>query len=175
MHKSIRKYFLDVFCFIQGQFAKFKKYVAHSANVTNVRWSNDDAMLLSVGGADTALMIWAREGIGPRESKAVDSEESDDDAEEDGGNVLVFVCENKLSLKMFIWQTSVFRVRQRRRSGKEHGLHNEDLRRQYKTDDGRKATPTAEGDPGGWTVRKASELDNADEVMSTAKYDFLMY
>ncbi|KAI2658968.1 Echinoderm microtubule-associated protein-like 6 [Labeo rohita] len=68
-----------------GQFAKFKKYVAHSANVTNIRWSNDDAMLLSVGGADTALMIWAREGIGPRESKAVDSEESDDDAEEDGG------------------------------------------------------------------------------------------
>lgn len=45
-------------------------------------------MLLSVGGADTALMIWAREGIGPRESKAVDSEESDDDADEDGGDVL---------------------------------------------------------------------------------------
>ena len=72
-------------CSLQGQFAKFKKYVGHSANVTNVRWSNDDAMLLSVGGADMALMIWAREGIGPRESKAVDSEESDDDAEEDGG------------------------------------------------------------------------------------------
>lgn len=62
--------------------------MAHSANVTNVRWSSDDAMLLSVGGADTALMIWAREGIGPRESKAVDSEESDDDAEEDGGDGL---------------------------------------------------------------------------------------
>ncbi|XP_055039416.1 echinoderm microtubule-associated protein-like 6 isoform X2 [Misgurnus anguillicaudatus] len=78
--------FVKLFSFpCKGQFAKFKKYVAHSANVTNVRWSNDDAMLLSVGGADTALMIWAREGIGPRESKAVDSEESDDDAEEDGG------------------------------------------------------------------------------------------
>lgn len=57
--------------------------------MTNVRWSNDDTTLLSVGGADTALMIWAREGIGLRESKAVDSEESDDDAEEDGGT---FVC-----------------------------------------------------------------------------------
>uniref|UniRef100_A0A8C1S5M0 EMAP like 6 n=1 Tax=Cyprinus carpio TaxID=7962 RepID=A0A8C1S5M0_CYPCA len=78
--------FVKLFSFpCKGQFAKFKKYVAHSANVTSVRWSNDDAMLLSVGGADTALMIWAREGIGPRESKAVDSEESDDDAEEDGG------------------------------------------------------------------------------------------
>ncbi|XP_057217479.1 echinoderm microtubule-associated protein-like 6 isoform X1 [Triplophysa rosa] len=78
--------FVKLFGFpCKGQFAKFKKYVAHSANVTNVRWSSDDAMLLSVGGADTALMIWAREGIGPRESKAVDSEESDDDADEDGG------------------------------------------------------------------------------------------
>ncbi|XP_046714063.1 echinoderm microtubule-associated protein-like 6 isoform X3 [Silurus meridionalis] len=78
--------FIKLFSFpCKGQFAKFKKYVGHSANVTNVRWSNDDTTLLSVGGADTALMIWAREGIGPRESKAVDSEESDDDAEEDGG------------------------------------------------------------------------------------------
>ncbi|XP_076879607.1 echinoderm microtubule-associated protein-like 6 isoform X2 [Brachyhypopomus gauderio] len=78
--------FIKLFGFpCKGQFAKCKKYVGHSANVTNVRWSNDDTMLLSVGGADTALMIWTREGIGPRESKAVDSEESDDDAEEDGG------------------------------------------------------------------------------------------
>lgn len=70
----------------QGQFARFKKYVAHSTNVTNVRWSNDDGVLLSVGGADTALMIWTREPAGHKESKAVDSEESDDDTEEDGGD-----------------------------------------------------------------------------------------
>lgn len=69
----------------QGQFAKFKKYVGHSTNVTNVRWSYDDSMLLSVGGADTALMIWSREPPGHKETKAVDSEESDDDSEEDGG------------------------------------------------------------------------------------------
>ncbi|KAG7257658.1 hypothetical protein CRUP_015754, partial [Coryphaenoides rupestris] len=69
----------------RGQFAKFKKYVGHSANVTNVRWTNDDALLLSVGGADTALMIWSLEAPGHKESKAVDSEESDDDPEEDGG------------------------------------------------------------------------------------------
>lgn len=54
--------------------------------MTNVCWSNDDSMLLSVGGADTALMIWTREPPGHKESKAVDSEESDDDTEEDGGN-----------------------------------------------------------------------------------------
>lgn len=60
--------------------------MGHSTNVTNVRWSNDDSMLLSVGGVDTALMIWTREQPGHKESKAVDSEESDDDTEEDGGN-----------------------------------------------------------------------------------------
>uniref|UniRef100_A0A3P9NF13 Echinoderm microtubule-associated protein-like 6 n=1 Tax=Poecilia reticulata TaxID=8081 RepID=A0A3P9NF13_POERE len=78
--------FVKLFSFpSRGQFAKFKKYVGHSTNVTNVRWSNDDAVLLSVGGADTALMIWTREPPGHKESKAVDSEESDDDPEEDGG------------------------------------------------------------------------------------------
>uniref|UniRef100_A0A3P8TGD9 EMAP like 6 n=1 Tax=Amphiprion percula TaxID=161767 RepID=A0A3P8TGD9_AMPPE len=77
--------FLKLFSFpSRGQFAKFKKYVGHSTNVTNIRWSNDDSMLLSVGGADTALMIWTREAPGHKESKAVDSEESDDDTEEDG-------------------------------------------------------------------------------------------
>ncbi|XP_036071655.1 echinoderm microtubule-associated protein-like 6 isoform X3 [Oryzias melastigma] len=78
--------FLKLFGFpSRGQFAKFKKYVGHSTNVTNVRWSNDDSVLLSVGGGDTALMIWTREPPGHKESKAVDSEESDDDTEEDGG------------------------------------------------------------------------------------------
>ncbi|MEQ2200885.1 hypothetical protein XENOCAPTIV_004365, partial [Xenoophorus captivus] len=77
--------FIKLFSFpSRGQFAKFKKYVGHSTNVTNVRWSNDDTVLLSVGGADTALMIWTREPPGHKESKAVDSEESDDDPE-DGG------------------------------------------------------------------------------------------
>lgn len=46
-------------------------------------------MLLSVGGADTALMIWTREPSGHKESRAVDSEDSDDDAEEDGGNAFM--------------------------------------------------------------------------------------
>nr|CAB3242507.1 echinoderm microtubule-associated protein-like 6 [Phallusia mammillata] len=88
--------FVKLFSFpVLGKHAKFKKYVGHSAHVTNVRWSHDSAQLGSVGGADTALFVWANEciEISGNEMGTVasdvhyhgDSEDSDTDTEEDGG------------------------------------------------------------------------------------------
>lgn len=73
------------FFFPQGKFGKFKRYVAHSTHVTNVRWTYDDSLLVTVGGADTSLMLWTYEMEGHRDSRQCDSEESDLDSEEDGG------------------------------------------------------------------------------------------
>lgn len=71
--------------YTQGKYGKFKRYVAHSTHVTNVRWTHDDSLLVSVGGGDTSLMLWTHEMEGHRETRQCDSEESDLDSEEDGG------------------------------------------------------------------------------------------
>ncbi|KAF4802612.1 hypothetical protein TURU_023792 [Turdus rufiventris] len=70
--------------------AKFRKYVGHSAHVTNVRWSHDFQWVLSTGGADHSVFQWrfVPEGItngvleaSPQAEGGVDSysEESDSD------------------------------------------------------------------------------------------------
>lgn len=59
--------------------------MAHSTHVTNVRWTYDDSMLVTLGGADMSLMVWTNEMEGYQEKRPCDSEESDIDSEEDGG------------------------------------------------------------------------------------------
>uniref|UniRef100_A0A4W4ENS0 HELP domain-containing protein n=1 Tax=Electrophorus electricus TaxID=8005 RepID=A0A4W4ENS0_ELEEL len=81
----------------KGTYAKFKRYVAHSTHVTNVRWSHDDSLLVTVGGADTSLMIWSHEADGPREGWPYDSEESDVESEDDGGYDSDVTRENETS------------------------------------------------------------------------------
>ncbi len=52
-----------------GKFAKFKKYNAHSSHVTLVRWTYNDAKLLTIGGMDTSFMIWANLAFGDAKSE----------------------------------------------------------------------------------------------------------
>ncbi|XP_037397929.1 echinoderm microtubule-associated protein-like 5 isoform X4 [Pygocentrus nattereri] len=82
---------------VKGKYAKFKRYVAHSTHVTNVRWTHDDSLLVSVGGADTSLMIWSHEAEGCREVRQCDSEESDIQSEDDGGYDSDVTRENEIN------------------------------------------------------------------------------
>ena len=51
--------------------------------MTNVRWSHDDRRLISVGGADTSVMIWSHER-GEVSGTCGESDDSDTDSEEEG-------------------------------------------------------------------------------------------
>lgn len=53
--------------------------------MTSVRWTHDDSLLVTVGGADTSLMIWSNNTEGCRDVRQCDSEESDIESEDDGG------------------------------------------------------------------------------------------
>jgi len=75
----------------KGKHQKFKKYLGHSSHVTNVRWSHDGTSLVSLGGADTSIMVWSCNDIcvNGASAKSVsyhgESEDSDTDSEEEGG------------------------------------------------------------------------------------------
>lgn len=47
---------IERYIFVIG--AKFRKYIGHSAHVTNVRWSHDHQWVISIGGADHAVFQW---------------------------------------------------------------------------------------------------------------------
>lgn len=38
--------------------AKFKKYLGHSAHITNARWSHDYQWVITIGGADHSVFQW---------------------------------------------------------------------------------------------------------------------
>uniref|UniRef100_A0A8P0PAV1 EMAP like 5 n=1 Tax=Canis lupus familiaris TaxID=9615 RepID=A0A8P0PAV1_CANLF len=91
----------------KGKFGKFKRYVAHSTHVTNVRWTYDDSMLVTLGGADMSLMVWTNEMEGYREKRPCDSEESDTDSEEDGGYDSDVTRENEISYTIRALSTNI--------------------------------------------------------------------
>ncbi|KAM9714304.1 echinoderm microtubule-associated protein-like 5 isoform 3-T3 [Dama dama] len=91
----------------KGKFGKFKRYVAHSTHVTNVRWTYDDSMLVTLGGADMSLMVWTNEMEGYREKRPCDSEESDIDSEEDGGYDSDVTRENEISYTIRALSTNI--------------------------------------------------------------------
>lgn len=70
---------------VKGRFSRFKKYNGHSAHVTNVRWCHNDQALITVGGADMAVMVWvSRNSSGKVTTCRGESDDSDTDSEEEG-------------------------------------------------------------------------------------------
>lgn len=58
--------------------------------MTNVRWCHDDQKLVTVGGADMSVMVWASNNpAGKTTTCRGESDDSDTDSEEEG-NLLLF-------------------------------------------------------------------------------------
>lgn len=80
--------------------------MGHSAHVTNVRFTFNGRQLVSAGGADMSVMVWAHssgsrepapetdQSAGPISSSGYMSEESDTDSEEEGisNDVIITSC-----------------------------------------------------------------------------------
>ena len=62
--------------------ARFKKYVGHSAHVTNVRFTYDKGHVISVGGADNAIFQWRFLPTG-EEVEVEDGEEEEENEREE--------------------------------------------------------------------------------------------
>ena len=60
-----------------SRFAKFKKYNGHSAHVTSVRWNCGDSKLLSIGGADTSLIVWNNEAFSQEQEGGAEAAKSE--------------------------------------------------------------------------------------------------
>jgi len=79
-------YVLVIFIFIG---AKFRKYVGHSAHVTNVRFTNDDRHVISLGGADHGIFQWRFLPQGVEQEAADEMQEDNQPLEAAGGVSLI--------------------------------------------------------------------------------------
>ena len=94
---------------LKEKLAKFKKYNAHSAHVTNVRWSHDDSCLVTVGGADLAMMVWNNldETAPTSGTGQVDAADDDTDSEEESGYDSDVEREKKIDYSSKIYTVSL--------------------------------------------------------------------
>ncbi|XP_069772417.1 echinoderm microtubule-associated protein-like 5 isoform X2 [Narcine bancroftii] len=92
---------------VKAKYGKFKRYIAHSTHVTNVRWAHHDSLLVTVGGADTSLMIWTHEVDGHKQTRQYESEESDFDSDEDGGYDSDVAWETEINYTIRAFATSL--------------------------------------------------------------------
>eukprot|EP00795_Rhopilema_esculentum_P003114 gene3114-1413_t len=102
--------FVKIFDFpCKEKLAKFKKYNAHSAHVTNVRWSHDDSCLVTVGGADLAMMVWNNldETAPTSGTGQVDAADDDTDSEEESGYDSDVEREKKIDYSSKIYTVSL--------------------------------------------------------------------
>lgn len=98
--------------------AKFKKYIGHSAHVTNIRFSLDSQSVLSVGGADHAIFQWRYNS--DEIQNGDDGSYDDDDYSEKDSNSLLPVDsdvekDNERCYDRLLDKTEVAKVQKRNR------------------------------------------------------------